>query len=123
MFGLISEILNAEPFFKFDIAVHVPLKMILRDPSKLNDVEARYAMNILTHVDFLIFDKLGKIPRLIVEVDGASYHKTGTSQAERDRLKNAILQKYNLPYIRFKTNESNERERLAEALNGTIKFV
>jgi hypothetical protein len=116
MFGLITNLLKEERFSGFDVAAHVPLKMILRDPGKLNGQETRYAMNILTHVDFLIFDKLGKVPRLIVEVDGAGYHKEGTLQAERDTMKNSILKKYSLPYIRFKTNESSERERLAAAL-------
>ncbi|GHV88554.1 hypothetical protein AGMMS50267_09140 [Spirochaetia bacterium] len=101
---------------EYAVAVHVPLKMIIRDTSKLNDPEAQYAMNSLTHVDFLIFDKLGRVPRLIVEVDGADYHKEGTRQAERDKLKNGILQKYDLPIIRCRTNESGERQRIINAL-------
>jgi len=72
----------------------------------------------LTHVDFLIFDKLGKTPRLIVEVDGVGFHKEGTRQAERDKMKNGILEKYGLRYIRLRTNESGERNRLAAALRG-----
>jgi hypothetical protein len=121
MFALISNVLSGEQFSKFGVAVHIPLKTIIRNPRKLSDDEILYAMNILTHVDFLIFDKLGKVPRLIIEVDGVSYHKEGTRQAERDKLKNTILQKYNLPYIRFKTDESNERERLIAALNGALR--
>jgi hypothetical protein len=117
MFALINDVLKDEHFLKYDVAVHVPLKMIIRDPSKLNDDEARYAMNILTYVDFLIFDKLGRVPQLIVEVDGTSYHKEGTRQAERDKLKNGILEKYGLPLIRCRTNESGERQRITDALS------
>ena len=54
---------------------------------------------------------------LAVEVDGFEYHKEGTMQAERDQLKDAILEKYNLPLLRFRTNESNEKERLIARLN------
>ena len=117
MYGVIQKILIEEQFLKFDVAVHVPLKWIIRDMKNLNANEKRYAQNILTHVDFLIFDRIGKVPRLVVEVDGMAFHAKGTRQAERDILKNGILEKYKLPYIRFKTNESCESERLAVALS------
>jgi RecA/RadA recombinase len=120
MFALIDSVLKQETFAKFAVAIHVPLKMLIRDTSKLNDDEARYALNFLTHVDFLIFDKMDKSPRLIVEVDGVSFHKEGTRQAERDKMKNAILKRYGLRYVRFKTNESRERERLTAILNTTL---
>jgi len=51
-----------------------------------------------------------------VEVDGYAFHKAGSKQAERDQLKDRILGKYHFPILRFKTNESNERERLKEKL-------
>lgn len=117
MYGLICEVLKAEPFFKLDVVLHVPLKMIIRDPHNLNDEETAYAMNILTHVDFLIYDKLGKQPVLVVEVDGYAYHDQNKRQGQRDKLKDEILQKYNIPIARFKTNESNEKKRLTEVLN------
>lgn len=117
MYILIEDILKYERFSRYDVAVHVPLKMIVRDTDKFDDNERRYAMNILTHVDFLIFDKLDKSPHLAIEVDGVSYHKSGTRQAERDKLKNAILDKCGLKWIRLKTNESGERQRLVDALS------
>lgn len=117
---LIRSVLKNERFSKFDVALHVPLKMIIRNFDRLDEDEKRYAQNILTHVDFLIFDRLGKIPELIVEVDGVAFHKEGSRQSERDRMKNRILEKYGLPFIRFRTNESGERERLVSKLNGII---
>jgi very-short-patch-repair endonuclease len=122
MFALIHKVLKDERFAKYDVTPHVSLRTILRDHSKLNDKEIRYAMNILTHVDFLIFNKLDKMPLLVVEVDGVNYHKDGTQQAERDKLKNAILEKYRLAYIRFKTNGSEEYKRLIGALEQAIEF-
>jgi len=117
MYGLICEVLKSEPFLKLDVVLHVPLKMIIRDPHYLNDEETAYAMNILTHVDFLIYDKLGKQPVLAVEVDGYAYHNQNKKQEQRDKLKDEILHKYNIPIARFKTNESNEKKRLAEMLS------
>jgi superfamily I DNA and/or RNA helicase len=117
MYGLISKILGEEQFMRFDVAVHIPLKMILRDMSALSTDEREYAQNILTHVDFLIFDKIGRAPRLVIEVDGTKYHAKRTRQEERDRMKNGILEKYGLPYVRFRTDESREYERLTAALD------
>jgi very-short-patch-repair endonuclease len=79
-----------------------------------------YAMNILTHVDFLIYDKLGKQPVLVVEVDGYAYHNQNKKQEQRDKLKDEILHKYNIPIARFKTNESNEKKRLTEMLSRVL---
>lgn len=123
MYGLIRSVFGNERFLKFDVTAHVPLKMILRDMKKLNKNEIIYVQNIQTHVDFLIFDKISKAPQLIVEVDGAVFHAEGTRQAERDKLKNSILMKYGLPYIRFKTNGSGEYDEFVAALDGIIEIV
>ncbi len=120
MCGLIRKVLSEDQFTKFDLAVHVPMKMLFRDTTRLDADEKRYIQNSLTHVDFLIFDKFGKVPRLIIEVDGVTFHAKGTRQAERDKLKNAILEKYDLPYIRFKTDGSNEYDKLVVALNDVM---
>ena len=118
MYNLISDILKQDRFGKYDIATHVPLRMILRTPDKLDDAEVSYAMNPWTHVDFLIFNKLGKSPVIIVEVDGAAFHAADSEQANRDKMKDGILEKYNLPILRLRTDESREKERLEERLLG-----
>lgn len=120
MYIMICELLENERFTKLSVAEHVPLKMIIRDIEKLTEDEKRYAGNILTHVDFLIFDKLGKVPLLAIEVDGVAFHKDGSRQAERDKLKNGIFEKYGLPLIRFKTDGSGERELLYAKLNDVL---
>ena len=74
-----------------------------------------------THIDFLIYNKISKIPLLAVEVDGYKYHKKDNKQKERDILKNNILSKYNIPLIRLTTNGSREesviRSKLDEIVN------
>jgi len=117
MYALIKDVLSDDNFIKLDVAAHIPLRMIFRNLKKLDNNEKKYAENILTHVDFLIFDKCGKTPRLAIEVDGTAFHKDGSRQSERDKMKDAIFEKYGLPLIRFKTNESNERSRLVFKLN------
>jgi hypothetical protein len=116
MFGLIKQVLANDNFLKYDILLHFPIRRLIKDFSKLDEQENKYASNPLTHLDFLIYNKLGKVPVLGIEVDGFEFHKEGTQQAERDRLKDKILNKYNFPVLRFRTNESSEREKLTNKL-------
>jgi very-short-patch-repair endonuclease len=97
--------------------MHVPLKMIISDSSLLDSEEERFVMKTQSHVDFLIYDSLGKKPKFAIEVDGVSYHKDSGRQAERDKMKNEIFKKYGLPLYRFRTDDSRERERLFLIIN------
>lgn len=117
MYALLEEVLKSEEsFLKLKIAPHVPLRMIIRDVSGLEEDAIRYIMAPGTHIDFVLFSKISKKVVLAIEVDGYEFHKKGTRQSERDKLKNAILDKYCIPYIRFKTNASGEKEILVKKL-------
>ena len=87
----------------------------------LNDEERKYAMNPATHIDFLIYSKMSKKPVLAIEVDGFSYHKPGTKQFERDKMKNRILELYNIHLLRFATNGSEEYAIIEQFVAG--KYV
>ena len=117
MYALITEVLNESGRSDLDIVCHQPLNMLIRNPYLMNDDECRYAMNSSTHLDFLIFNKISKKAFLAVEVDGYSFHKAGTKQAERDKMKNRILEKYGIPYLRFATNGSGEKEILRQKID------
>jgi hypothetical protein len=117
MFGLIKQVLTNDKFLKYDVLKHFPMRQLIKDFSKMDEQEKKYVSNPLTHLDFLIFNKLGKSPVLGIEVDGFEYHKEGTKQSERDKMKDRILDKYNFPILRFRTNESNEEEKLTSKLN------
>jgi hypothetical protein len=117
MYGLIREVLADERFLKYDVILNFPIRQLVKDFSKLDEEELKYASNPLTHLDFLIYNKLSKVPFLGIEVDGFEFHKQGTRQSERDKLKDKILEKYNFPLLRFRTNESNEKEKLMNKLN------
>lgn len=117
MYVLIKDSIREMNLLSLDVACHHPLNMLIRDPQFLNDEECRYAMNPATHLDFLIFNKISKKPVLAIEVDGFHFHKEGTKQAERDKIKDAVLCKYNIPFIRFATNGSREKETITAKLN------
>jgi len=72
--------------------------------------------NPLTHTDFFIFRKIDKAPVLVVEVDGYAFHANNTKQLKRDRMKDGILEKYNIPILRVATNRSEEEEKLKNKL-------
>ena len=116
MYDALLEILSKDEFSSLEVVCHLPMNMLISDYGLLNDEEIKYATNPLTHIDFVIVNKLSKLPVLLIEVDGVAYHQEGSKQAERDKLKNSILAKYQLPFIRLKTNGSEEKERIAQML-------
>ncbi|CAG9707175.1 MULTISPECIES: DUF2726 domain-containing protein [Clostridium] len=65
---------------------------------------------------FFIFRKIDKAPVLVVEVDGYAFHANNPKQLERDRMKDGILEKYNIPILRLPTNGIGEEDILKEKL-------
>jgi hypothetical protein len=61
MYALIKEVLSDDQFSKYGVILHHPLRNLLLDFSKLSPEEERYARHHATHLDFLIYNKLGKI--------------------------------------------------------------
>ena len=123
MYALIKEELKKRSDESLAVVCHIPLNLLLKDDSgkkdvpELNAEEHRFINTGLSHLDFLIYDRFSREPILAVEVDGFNFHKEGTKQAERDQIKNQILNKYDIPLLRFPTNGSGEKERLAEKLD------
>ncbi len=122
MYGVIEEVLYEQSLTEFGVVCHFQLNMLIRDPSLLNDTECKYIMNSATHVDFLIYNKIRKTPVLAIEVDGYSFHKEDSVQAERDIMKNHILDLYGIPYLRLSTTGSREKEKLTAKLKEILKL-
>ena len=120
MYSVIVKILNTPEFSKVDCVVHSSLATLVKDYSVLTEPEIRYASNPLTHIDFLLFNKMDKSPVLTIEVDGVKYHASGSRQAERDEMKNRVLKKCGIPILRIRTNESGEEMRIVTALREVL---
>jgi len=118
MFYELTIILKQYSELMLEIICHQSLKEIISNTDILNEVEYRYVMNPVSHVDFMLFNKINKKPVLAIEVDGFSYHKPGTNQYERDKLKNHIFEKSGIPLIRFPTNGSEEYIKIEQFLAG-----
>ncbi|TLD80898.1 DUF2726 domain-containing protein [Helicobacter sp. MIT 05-5293] len=103
-----------------DIATHIPLYRILNNTQALSDEEQRFIASS-SHIDLLVFSTMNKRPLFAIEVDGFAYHQKDSKQSERDKLKNGILQKYQLPLLRLSTIGSGEVEKIKEALR-SIRF-
>ena len=115
-YNLIEEVIKENNFDNLDIVVHIPLMDILANEDLLNEEEKLYANNDWTHIDFVIFNKMDKKMVLAIEVDGYYYHKEGTKQQERDKVKDRILEKYEVPLIRLSTAGSGEKKVLEEKI-------
>ena len=120
MYSLIEDIICANKYSSLDVVCNFPLNMLIKNPELLNEQECRYALNPATHLDYLIYNRIGKKPVLAIEVDGYSYHKEDTIQASRDLLKNHIMELYEIPLLRFKTNGSDEKDKIVEMLDKLV---
>lgn len=122
-YAMIEDILHNNPAMRhLDVVCHLPLQMLIRDFSLLNEAERRYAGNILTHVDFLIYNKVSKQPVLVIETDGCAHHRESSPQEKRDDMKNDILRLYGIHSERLRTNGSNEKERIETKLKGILQI-
>ena len=115
---LIKNILAEHKYSSFGLRMHVSLRDFIRQKElKLTNEEDKFFNNPNTHADFLIYNKMSRMPVLVIEVDGISFHEQQKNQLERDAKKNSILKKSGVKLLRLKTNESNEEERIKSALD------
>ena len=121
MYAALTELLDSMPDLELTVVCHQRLRMLLRDLSQLTEDEIRYVSNPATHVDFLLYHPVTRKPVLVIEVDGFNFHKDGTQQAQRDRMKDSILEKYGIPLLRLPTNGSREIEKVRQKLTGSVE--
>jgi len=113
---IIDKALNKENYKHLGKILHFPLNKLIKDTNFLNTDEFKFVQNPLTHIDFLIYNKINKQAILVIEVDGVAFHENNPTQLKRDKLKDNILEKYNIPIIRFATNGSEEEKKLFNKL-------
>jgi len=119
--GEIEAVLQESEFMGYGVALQFPLSMLVKDTGHLTAEESAYVYHPWTKTDFLIYRKVDKNPVLVIEVDGYSFHREGTRQAERDVLKDSVLKKCEIPILRLSTIGSNERNRITQKLHDAIR--
>lgn len=115
MCDLINEVLKDYSYIGY--SMHTRLGNLVKVPDTFNAEERRYILHPSAHVDFLFFNKVSKEKLFVLEVDGIKYHEQDKKQTEHDKIKDRVLQLNNIPIYRFKTNESNEKQRLINIIN------
>lgn len=116
MYSLLKDTLK-DDYSRYDVDMHIPLRHLIKDTSKLNERETEFVANVNSHLDFLIFSRLDYQPIMAIEVDGYKYHDANEKQLERDGVKNSIMQKYGIPLLRFSTVGSGEKRKLLYELS------
>ena len=114
MCDIISLVLKDHSYIRY--LMHSRLALIVKVPETFSDEERKYILHPWTHVDFLFYNKVSKETLFVLEVDGIRYHEQNKNQLKNDEIKNRVLQSNNIPIFRFKTNESNEMQRLSEII-------
>lgn len=120
-YSFINDLIKENNFDNLDVAVHVPLSDVLDGLEKLAPEEWKFVNKTWTHIDFVIFNKMDKKTVIAVEVDGYFYHKEGTAQEKRDKVKDRILEKYGIPLVRLGTIGSNERKILEQKMETVFR--
>ena len=121
-YALLERVLEADPAFRhLGVLCHQPLRQLIRDWTLLDDEERRYASNGATHLDFLIYNRVSKLPVMAVETDGYQFHKQGTRQSERDRIKDRIIDRYGLPLLRLSTTGADEEAKIKDQLSKIVE--
>ena len=105
-----------QSFGHIGVVCHPVLRRIIRNVSLLPLQYKSYALHPNTHVDFLLYNRVGKKPILAIEVDGYSFHKSGTKQSHRDTMKDEILKLYGIPLLRLSTIGSSEKKQIVDKL-------
>ena len=116
MCDLINEVLKEYGYIGY--SMHTRLGNLVNVPDSFSIEEKKYILHPWSHVDFLFYNKVSKAKLFVLEVDGIKYHEQDKKQTEHDKIKDRVLQLNNIPVYRFKTNESNERQRLIEIIKG-----
>ncbi len=123
MATLLDDVLQDARFNGFSYRPHYALSLLIKEHSPLTPREKQYATHPNTHVDFMLFNKLDKLPVLAIEVDGYRFHALNEEQRKRDALKNSIFEKIQLPLVRFATNHSGERQKVEKVLSDLVGSI
>lgn len=112
---LLEEILEQPEFSRYRYSQGILLQNLLKDTKLLTKEEKGYVINRAS-LDFVVFYKQDKSCALVIEVDGFAFHENCPKQLQRDAMKDNILKKYDIPFLRLATNGSQERKKIEEKL-------
>ena len=117
---VIEDVLNIQEYRHLNYIMHYPLNKLIKDLSLLDEKEKDFVQHPSAHLDIILYSKIDKRVVLAIEVDGFAFHENNATQLQRDKLKDCILHKYDIPLIRFPTNGSQEEKKLINKLQEVL---
>lgn len=111
---ILFDILNRKEFEDYIYTRQVFMKNVVKNTESFNSREINFINR--ASFDFVIYDKLNYQPVLVIEVDGFKFHENNLVQLNRDKIKNNICKKINLPLIRLKTNYTYSEEDIFDMI-------
>lgn len=120
--AVVQNIISSSEFSGISLGClrHAPLAWLVGNVPDLSEHERKFVANPWSHVDLLIYDTIGKLPLVCIEVDGWAFHRPGSLQAVRDEIKNAVFQRAGLQLIRLSTTGSGEAATIASAIRQAV---
>jgi hypothetical protein len=117
----IQDVLQSAEFARMSLSCvrHAPLAWLVGVHAGMTERERQFVLHPWSHVDFVIYDTIGKVPLLGIEVDGWVFHRPGSLQSVRDEIKNSVFQCADLHLVRLSTTGSDEVAKISEALRQT----
>lgn len=116
---VIDDIINQIPYKQLYVQEQVKIKDLTIILDNFSDEEKTYIQNNCS-VDFLIKDKVNQDIVGIIEVDGVEYHENNKEQQIKDALKDSILDKCRINFLRLTTNGSNEKYKITHMFDTYI---
>ena len=119
--AVLTDLLAQESYSNLIFTTQVLLKNLIAENEILTKEERAY-IDHRASLDFVIYNKFDRKCVLAIEVDGFESHENNPRQLTRDALKDSILDKYQIPLLRLRTNGSGEEERIKEKLNELLNI-
>jgi hypothetical protein len=117
IYSIISELLEEDIFHCYSFAHEVRLSDIFIIQNNCTEIEKKFIKQPRSSVDFIIFNKFSKNPALAIEIDGTEFHLNNPMQLERDKKKDDIFKKFDIPLLRLATHEAVTKETIRSALS------
>jgi hypothetical protein len=123
--AVIRDVLNSSEFAGMSLGClrHAPLAWLVGEVPGLSERERQFVLNPWSHVDLLIYDTVGKLPLVCIEVDGWAFHRPGSLQEMRDEIKNTVFRHAGLPLIRLSTTGSGEAATISSAIRQAVDLA
>ena len=121
IYELIIKCISLKGYSNIGLLAHYPLNRLISDMRTFTEEERKFVSNEMTHVDFLLYNKVTKHPMLCIEVDGWVFHHMDV-QHKRDMMKDALLDKCQLRHLRLSTVDTVNEDTICRILEEGISI-